>query len=348
MENNCNNLTFFDLIKKLIVCKWRIVAITFTITLIGTIYVISLPREYTAKIEIVVEHKNNHGFSALGALGGMNLSNNVADGLTIELAPSILRSCNFLLEFYNAEIKIMDNERKNKIILSDYLEKYQKKPWWKWRGHDRGEKERDSIRTKYELNPKQDKFIRSALNIFSVTTEKKTNVMALFATTQDPLVSVVLVDSLAKKLESYLTSYQTGKVQQELEQWINITEVMQERYYKYQERYAKLTDQNQNLTTTMAKANVDRLYNDMNIALQAYTNAASRVEIARTKLFENTPVYTALDRPILDKTASYPKRKLVVCISFILGLFLGIGSVIIGDILKMIISQSGQDDTASH
>ena len=72
----------------------------------------------------------------------------------------------------------------------------------------------------------------------------------------------------------------------------------------------------------------------MNIALQAYTSAASQVEIARTKLFENTPVYTVLEPPILDKSASYPNRKLIIVVSFLLGLFLGVGSVILVDIWK--------------
>ena len=163
---------------------------------------------------------------------------------------------------------------------------------------------------------------------------KKTNVMTLLATTQDPLVSVILVDSLAKKLQTYLTSYQTSKAQQELKQWTKIADVARNRYSSYQERYANLMDQNQNLVTIMSKNKIDRLYNDMNIALQAYTSAASQVEIARTKLFENTPVYTVLEPPILDKSASYPNRKLIIVVSFLLGLFLGVGSVILVDIWK--------------
>ena len=334
MKDLSQNLTFIDLIRKLVAYKWRVIIITFAVTLIGTIYIISLPRGYTARTKIVVERKGNQNFGSLGVLGGLNLGSNLSDGLTIELAPAIVKSSSFLLEFYDMEVELMSG-RKGRLAFSNYLENFQKKPWWIFfSSKGKTEHHLDTKRTKYELDCKHGEFMKSVVNTFSVITEKKTNVMTLLATTQDPLVSVILVDSLAKKLQTYLTSYQTSKAQQELKQWTKIADVARNRYSSYQERYANLMDQNQNLVTIMSKNKIDRLYNDMNIALQAYTSAASQVEIARTKLFENTPVYTVLEPPILDKSASYPNRKLIIVVSFLLGLFLGVGSVILVDIWK--------------
>lgn len=339
--DNSGNMSFADVIDKLLHYKKRIILITVAFTLLGGIYVFSLPRAYTAKTGIVIEKKQGQVSGTLGLINSLGIGNTQSsDGITIELAPVIIKSIPFLLEFYEVGVERFGQEEEV-IPLSVYLSSYQKSPWWRF-----GKKKipdfpavPDSVISKYELAAHQSRFIKAAKDIFVVQTDKKTNVMTLSATTQDPMVSVILADSLAHKLQEYLTLYQTSKAQQELEQWTNITEMARERYYKCQEAYADYVDRNMNLKQMGAKARTERLQNDMNIALQTYREVASQVELARTKLLENTPVYTVLDPPMLDKSASFPNRKLTVLVSFLVGLFLGIGSVIIGDIWRSIISE---------
>ncbi|MFT0162887.1 Wzz/FepE/Etk N-terminal domain-containing protein [Bacteroides thetaiotaomicron] len=126
MKDLSQNLTLIDLIRKLVAYKWRVIIITFAVTLIGTIYIISLPRGYTARTKIVVERKGNQNFGSLGVLGGLNLGSNLSDGLTIELAPAIVKSSSFLLEFYDMEVELMSG-RKGRLAFSNYLENFQKK-----------------------------------------------------------------------------------------------------------------------------------------------------------------------------------------------------------------------------
>ena len=122
-----------------------------SVTLIGTIYIISLPRGYTARTKIVVERKGNQNFGSLGVLGGLNLGSNLSDGLTIELAPAIVKSSSFLLEFYDMEVELMSG-RKGRLAFSNYLENFQKNLG----GFFLVQKEKrnnhlDTKRTKYEL-----------------------------------------------------------------------------------------------------------------------------------------------------------------------------------------------------
>lgn len=173
MKDLSQNLTLIDLIRKLVAYKWRVIIITFAVTLIGTIYIISLPRGYTARTKIVVERKGNQNFGSLGVLGGLNLGSNLSDGLTIELAPAIVKSSSFLLEFYDMEVELMSG-RKGRLAFSNYLENFQKKPWWIFfSSKGKTEHHLDTKRTKYELDCKHGEFMKSVVNTFSVITEKK-------------------------------------------------------------------------------------------------------------------------------------------------------------------------------
>lgn len=340
--NTSSNITFADLVGKLLAHKWRIITIAAVTTAIGVVYVFSLPRGYTATTKIVVERQGGQSISSSmsmlgGFLGGTGGSN---DGITIDLAPSIVQSIPFILDFENIEVELLnptDNCAK-KIKLSEYLAYHQKTPWWNFSSSKPQEQSTvDTIKSKYILSARQDAFIKAATSIFSVTTDKKTSVITLSTTTQDPMASVILVDSLTANLQKYITAYQISKANQELEQALKIAEITRTRYYSYQEYYANSMDRNQNLIMMGAKTKTDRLYNDMNIALQAYTAAASQVEMARTKVWANTPVFTVLDPPILDRSASYPNRKLITIVSLLIGLFIGIGSVIAPDIKNSIV-----------
>ena len=350
-----NTLTFADVLHRLIANKWRIIIITIVVTCIGVIYVISLPRGYTANSQIVAEKTQGSTLSTGGMLGGLaDLGGGLSEGgITIELAPSIVRSIPFLLEFEDVPVSMyypIDQQTPTSMPLYEYLSDYQRSPWWSISSSKKQSQisdQDDPLKlVPYALTPAQTIFIQRVQGIFSVTTEKKSNVMSLSVSTQDPLVSVILVDSLAAKLQQYLTEYQIQRARQELAQSITIAETTRNRYYQAQNEYTKLMDMNKNLTSLSARAKQDRAYNDMNIALQAYTSAAAQVEMARTKLLENTPVYTLLEPPLLDTSASSPNRKLVAIVSFLIGLFLGIGSVLIKDIWQTIMQQ--KNDTACN
>lgn len=342
---NNDTLTFADVLRRIIAYKWRIIIITAVVTCIGIVYVVSLPRGYKAVTQIVAEKQQTSSLS-VGMLGGLaGLGGGVSKGgITLELAPSIVRSIPFLLEFEDVQVSMyypINSQTPASMPLSEYLSTYQRSPWWSFSSRKSQPSHHDnaSENVPYALPFEQAMFVKRIQGMFSVTTEKKSNVMILSVSSQDPMVSVILVDSLAVKLQQYLTAYQVQKARQELEQSIAIAETTRSRYYQAQNEYTSLVDMNKNLTSLSARAKQDRAYNDMTIALQAYTSAAAQVEIARTKLLENTPVYTVLEPPLLDTSASSPNRKLVAIVSFVLGLFLGVGTVLFKDIWKIIMQQ---------
>lgn len=336
-----------EVINKLLQKKWQIAIVTGVFTVIGLIYVMSIPRKYSASITIVDEGKPSKS-NPLGMLGGLGLSpsNFSSDnGITLELAPRIIESKPFLLEFKNMTVSVVDNPSVQ-LTLNDYLSKHQRLPWWKFSFDSEAKVVDVKHHNNYKIEESDIDFISSVKNMFTIIKDKKTDVYEISVISQDPLVSVILADSLARKIQEYLTVYQTQKSVQELVQGEQIAEAAKQRYYESQDAYTLAADKNINLTREIAKAKVERLENDMNVAFQTYSTAAQQVEMSRIKVLENTPVFTVIDPPYLEDSPVYPNRKLFAIVSFVLGLFIGVGSVIMGDIKRLIFSVD--DESSSN
>ncbi len=342
-----DNTSFVDVVNKIVLNKWRVIIITCSITLLGIVYVVSLPRQYTSTTTIVAEKKNDMS-GALGLLGSLGMSDTEPDGLTIDLAPTIISSTPFRLEFKECLVS-REGRMNEELPLAVFLFDYQKKAWWNFLKSKKYEEYKsESSDGPYMLSKSDIAFLKITKDMFEVKTDKKTNVMKLSITTQDPMVSVILADSLTIKLQHYLTAYQTNKAKHEFAQSIKIADSAKTRYYHCQELYSEANDRNKNLINAGVKTKIDRLRDDMSVALQAYSATASQVEVARTKLLENTPVYTVIDPPYFEEIPSEPSRKLAAIVSFFFGLFVGVGSVIIGDIKKLVFNNNANDDITDN
>ncbi|MDE7134077.1 MAG: hypothetical protein K2N86_02205 [Rikenellaceae bacterium] len=331
--------TFWDILDKVIAHKKRVTVITGVVVILGVVYALSVPRMYTAKAELVMEKKSSQsGLSGAMNMLGLSSMGGGEDGITIELAPTIIKSIPFMLEFENAQISLVNPPAgaPGKLSFSEYLSDYQRKPWWSPKGSKKKESGGKNSNTKYDITDSQRSFLLAARSTFEVVSDKKSTVMTLSATTQDPLASVILVDSLTSKLQQYLINYQTGKAKQELDMALVIAEAARERYYKCQEEYSKVVDKNLNPNKKSVQAYLERLMSDVDIASQTYRAAASQVDVARAKVSENTPSFTILTPPLFDESPSEPKRKLICVVALILGLFFGVGSVVVGDIWRAI------------
>ena len=66
---------------------------------------------------------------ALAAMAGINLGSSTGeDALSPELYPDIVSSTPFLLEMF--DVKVADQKGKINTTLYEYLDKYQRAPWW--------------------------------------------------------------------------------------------------------------------------------------------------------------------------------------------------------------------------
>lgn len=308
-------------------CGWAVV--------VALVVGFSIPKEYTARVTVAPETANNGksmsgGLSALAGMAGIDLGsmqNN--DALSPELYPDIVKSIPFSVEIF--DVKVTDMEGKLNTTVYEYLDEYQKKPWW---GHVigapfkalgwivkkiKGEEENnndDKNVNPFRLTNKQNAIISELSKRIIVEVDKKTSVIMISVTMQDPLIAATLTNEVMNKLQDYITEYRTNKARKDLEYTQKLYEESMQNYHKLQQEYAQYVDRNHNVSLRSAQTYQDRLKNEMELAFNVYNQTAQQLQVAKAKVQEDTPVYTVVEAATVPLSASKP-MKLMILIGFV-------------------------------
>lgn len=308
-------------------CGWAVV--------VALVVGFSIPKEYTARVTVAPETANNGksmsgGLSALAGMAGIDLGsmqNN--DALSPELYPDIVKSIPFSVEIF--DVKVTDMEGKLNTTVYEYLDEYQKKPWW---GHVigapfkalgwivkkiKGEEENnndDKNVNPFRLTNKQSAIINELSKRIIVEVDKKTSVVMISVTMQDPLIAATLTNEVMNKLQDYITEYRTNKARKDLEYTQKLYEESMQNYHKLQQEYAQYVDRNHNVSLRSAQTYQDRLKNEMELAFNVYNQTAQQLQVAKAKVQEDTPVYTVVEAATVPLSASKP-MKMMILIGFV-------------------------------
>ena len=168
-------------------------------------YAVSLPRYYETKVLLAPEYSS--GSSSLGSIGGLaslagiNLGNmGGEDAIVPSLYPDLISSTDFLISMFDVQIVTRDTSYTG--TLRQYMETCQKEAWWtegmSWmKNLFQKKKQNDSVTVPdpFQLTKEETILAQSIGKKLNCLVDKKTNVITLTVTDQDPLVSALLVDT---------------------------------------------------------------------------------------------------------------------------------------------------------
>ena len=321
--------------KKLILksCGWAAV--------IALVVGFSIPKEYTTTVTLAPEagasgKSMSGGISALAGLAGIKLDDiQGADALSPTLYPDIVKSVPFSVELL--DVKVADIKGELNTTVYDYLKEHQKKAWLSYvfsapfKGLGwvmktiKGEEPKDTSRVvnPFMLTLDQKDIIDALGKRIEVDEDKKTSVIKISVTMQDPLISATLTNTVMEKLQDYITAYRTNKARIDLEYTERLYKESMENYYKAQQEYAVYMDRNQNISLRSAQTQQERLKNEMELAFNVYNQTAQQLQVAKAKVQEDTPVYTVVEAATVPLKPSKPLKPLIL-IGFVF--LAGVGS----------------------
>ena len=198
--------------------------ITLIALVFGIIVVISIPKQYTAKVMLSPE--TNNDMSKLGGLGsiassmGLNMNNSNTDAIGPQFYPNVVSSTSFIVGLF--DIKIKSDDGKIQTSLYDYLKNYQKSPWWSmlnplgWIATTEKSETNNKKIDAFRLTENQTKIVTNLKGMISCSVDQETNIITIKVTAQDPLISAVLVDSVSNRLQAFITDYRTSKAKHDL------------------------------------------------------------------------------------------------------------------------------------
>ncbi len=332
-ENSIDFAQIFAAIKKRKRLYYKVLPIAF---ILACIYALSIPNYYSCQVMLAPELSSSRGSSSLSALAsqfgfGVGTAANGADAVGPQLYPDLMNSVDFKVSLFNVPVHKKDSTRI--MTYYDYMAKEQKSPWWgavlsapfKLLGAILGS-EKDTI-DQHKVNTfeltKEQTIIAQAINKKVVCdVDKKTMVITINVTDQDPLIAATMADSVQRRLQKFITDYRTKKAKVDLAFTRKIYDEAKARYVKARQLYASFSDANQDIVLESVRSKQTDLENDMQLQFNAYSALAQQLQAAEAKVQQETPAFTTLQSATVPVKKSGPKRAQMVLIFLFLA-FLG-------------------------
>lgn len=298
---------------------------------LGLIIALSSPRTYTSDVVLAPE---------LSA-GGIGLSGNLADmassfGIDLgstgknmdaiypEIYPEILTSNDFIHTLFTVPVRLKNDDSVRTYF--EHLTKDVKVPFWEYPKVWLSEilKPKDPIgksggkADRFKTSRIEDEMCKAISASIGCLVDKKTSVITITVTDQDPLVAAIMADTLQRRLQNYITSYRTKKARIDFDYYTKLHSEAKAKYRKAQSIYASFCDANQDAVLETYIAKRDELENDMQTAFTLMNQMAVQMQSAKAKIQERTPAYTVIKSAKMPYRPSSMSRMMILIITIFL------------------------------
>ena len=310
---------------------YKVLSITFIVSAIITL---SIPNYYKCTVMLAPEipggNKGTSGLASLASSFGVNLggASAGADAIMPNLYPDLMNSVAFRASLF--PVKVQQEDGDTAMTYYDYLENYQRLPWWaagmKAAGNGLSsvigsligsEKETSDKVNPFRLTKEQMKIVEKMEKKVVCDVDNKTFVITIDVTDQDPLIAATLADSVQTRLQDFITDYRTRKARVDLAYNQKLFKEAQERYEKARLKSAAYSDANRHAIFAEKQSEQTKLENELQLQYRAYSQIAAQLQLAEAKVQEETPAFTILQPATVPIKKAGPKR-LKTCLSFLL------------------------------
>lgn len=334
---------------------------------IGVLFAFGTQKKWTADVVLAPETESeglSGKLSSLASIAGFNMGAGSTDAIYPELYPQMIEATPFIVRLFDVQVQTLNGEVET--TLYDYIKNYQKRTWTESVkfGLRQGIKAVTSLFIKSEfkqssdeidpfyLSLEQDMLVESVRSdMVSAFVNKSDMLITLSATTQDPMVSAILVDSLRERLQQEIINYRTQKARHDMEYYRHLVDESRDDYKRLEQKYADYSDTHQNPFLTSIKAERDDLENQMQIAYNVYSQMVQQYELAKAKVQEATPSFTILKPASVPVKPSSTPKIVVALIWIMLFVFVTALWILVRDTLrdwKMKITSPNVDEASQE
>jgi uncharacterized protein involved in exopolysaccharide biosynthesis len=280
----------------------------------------SIPTYY--KCEVILAPEAGGGSGSMGQLASLASSFGVSlggggnaggDAITPTLYPDLMKSTDFKTSLF--PIKLHGKKDKTSMTYYDYLKNEWKEPWWEdFFGLMAPEKKQDTLVNNFELTGEQARIAGMIMKNVVCKIDKKTNLISINVTTQDPYITALLADSVKTRLQDFLTEYRTQKANHDLE-YAEMLQVQAKKDYEHaRQKYVEFVDANQDIVLESIRQKQTDLENDLQLQYNNYNTLSAQVLAYKAKVQEATPAFTTLQRATVPLGPAGPQKNRIIMI----------------------------------
>lgn len=287
---------------------------------LGVIIGFSIPKTYNCQVLLAPETGVNNniggGLASLASNFGVDIGNSSktgGDAITPSLYPDLMKSVDFKTSLF--PVKVKRKTDKQTMTYYNYLKNEWREPWWMdFFGLLSPKKEKDTLVNNFELTVEQSR-IAGMINKYVICRiDKKTSLITIDVTAQDPHVAAMLADSVKTRLQDFLTEYRTSKARHDLE-YAEMLKRQAKKEYDYARRlYAEFADANLDITLESVRQKMTDLENEMQLQYNNYSAVSAQVITTRAKVQEVTPAFTPVQSATVPLGPSGPKKMQIILI----------------------------------
>lgn len=307
---------------------YKVLPIAFVL---AAIYALSLPNYYSCTVKLAPElgssAKAGGSLASLASSFGVNLGSaqQGADAINPTLYPDLMNSVDFKTDLFKVKVRREDDNQE--FTYYDYLANEQKLSWWSAGMKafldlfDSKEVETSKINP-FRLSKKQTKIVKKINENVVCDVDKKTFVITINVTDQDPLICATMADTVKTRLQKFITDYRTSKARVDYEYNMKLSREAKAKYEHARDRYAAYADSHRNVTSQNAQTKEADLQSEMQLKERIYQQVVAQLQQAEMKVQEETPAFTTLQSATVPVRKEGPKRA-QMCLIFVFLAFLG-------------------------
>ena len=323
MEEKKENILDLTVIVPMLLKRWKLYAYCIVgVIIFSLVFVFTIPRYYTCQIMLAPEATDGSGMNSILSSFGFGEAPTTNDAISPNLYPDLMNSKDFIVSMFPVKITTLDG--KLTTTYYDYLLHHNKTSWYmfligkvqhllkpKEERVNAPSMERKSVSPSFFLTKDQYNISNTIAGKLTYDYDRKTGVVSVEVKDFDPLVCALIADTISNKLQNFIMDYRTKKARNDLEYTQLIYTQTKAEYEESNERYVAAVDANWDLVNETAKARLEALSNDKTQKYQTFSAAAQKLEAAKAKLQEATPVTTVLQGASVPQKPAGPKRVLI-------------------------------------
>ncbi len=297
---------------------------------LGVIIALATPKTYTSEVLLVPEISSgglglSENLASMASSFGIDLgsSGNGMDAFYPEIYPEVLASDDFIRSLFDANVRLKNDDTPRTYYK--HLTQEQKVPFWQypliWISELLAKNESVGNGQGFEDPFKVSKIDAGICNMIakniSCLVDKKTSVILISVTDQDPLVAAIIVDTLQNRLQNYITTYRTKKASNDYKYYSELYENAQKENEKAQKLYAEFTDTHRDITLEKYRIKQDELENKLQFSITVMNQMATQMQASKAKIQERTPAYTLIKSAKMPHKASSMSRAMIVIMTML-------------------------------
>lgn len=313
------------------ILKWGVAA-----CFIGVVFSFGIPRRYivTSKVAPELSLRSN-SLTSLASIAGlsMNLLSNNNDALLPVVYPDIVGSIPFITDMFSLHVK---DSTLYHYMLNDvrqsWLSSVVSLPFRAIESIAGAFKEKstdNSIVDSYHLTNEQNAVYKMLKRAIKVEVDKRTFLVTISVTMQDPVVAADLSEAVIANLKKYVTAYRTDKARKNAEFLQEAYNNAKGEYYSAQQAYASYCDAHQEMMSQRSMIEKQRLQNNSNIKFQLFSSLAQQLQQAIVTVQQESPVFAVVIPPSVPLRKAAPKRAQIAIVFMMLGMLVSYVNIVV-------------------